>query len=112
MLSMSELLTNEIRYAAESRVMKAREYPDDAARNQDAATRLERIADDLSKLEGSGSHLWLEAACSRDSTKYSEALSFVIRSIGFRSAANTGREFLDDLSVALGAEHLDDAEST
>jgi len=87
--------------------MKAEEYPDDADRNFEAAARLERIADDLRKVEGSQWHWRLQALAEKNPDSFGEILSGLNRAVGFRSSARTGTEFLQELIFLLAGSSLE-----
>ena len=99
---LNTLIVGDIEHSAEWRWMKACEYPDDADRNLEAAARLERIAADLKKEEGSQWHLRLQALCAANTERYCEALSELTGAVGFRSSAKTGPEFLFELFLLAG----------
>src|SRR6266705_683166 len=95
------LVAGEVECAAEWRLQKADEFPDDADRNLQAATRLYRIAGDLNQLEGSQLHWRLQGLCARSCERYCEILQQLIRAVGFGCSAKTGAEFLDYLCFLL-----------
>jgi hypothetical protein len=102
MQNLNTLIVDDIEHSAEWRWKIACEYPHDADRNLEAAARLARIAADLKKEEGSQWHLQLQALCAASSERYCETLSELIRSVGFRSSAETGAEFLFELFLLAG----------
>src|SRR3974377_1567850 len=97
MINISTLIADEVEFAAHWRWMKASEYSDDADRNCAAAARLERIAEDLKKAEGSQWHWRLQALAEKNPDGFSEILSELSRTVGFRSSAKTGAEFVQEL---------------
>jgi len=97
MLDINTLIADEVESTAHWRYMKACEFPDDADRNSEAAARLERIAADLRKAEGSQLHWRLQGLAGKNPEGFGEILSQLTRAVGFRSSAETGTEFLEEL---------------
>jgi hypothetical protein len=104
MLNISNLIADDVEYAADWRSMKADEFPHDAARNLEAAATLYRIAADLKTLEGSHWHWRVQALCSANYERYSETLFELTRAVGFRSSSKTGLEFLEELRFLLDTD--------
>ena len=96
----------KVQDTAEWRRRKASEFPDDA-RNVVAAEQLERLAAEISALEGSELHGQIDEAedginriceIKNDSAVWqdvSETLSAELRSVGFHGGCSTGRELLE-----------------
>jgi hypothetical protein len=99
MIDIGTLIANDLEYAAEWRQQKSVEFPHDADRNLAAAETLERIAAEFRKLEGSQSHWRLQTLSDRYGEHYVEVLKYMIAAVGFRSPAETAKEFFDELCL-------------
>ena len=80
---------------ADWRRRKAEEYPDDN-RNMKAALLLERLDSELAPLNGTEIHHRLERHLERDDGFFlGEAIREELKSVGFRSWPETGRELVE-----------------
>jgi hypothetical protein len=98
---LNELIGDQVQSTAYWRRKKAEQFPDDP-RNLEAAEELERLAEQIEKLEDSEIHKRLRDLCDRFTAvdngdgwyHISEEISAELRSIGFRSDYETGEQFL------------------
>jgi restriction system protein len=94
MLDMNELIGYAVSGTAEWRRRKAEDFPEDI-RNIKAAEILDLLESELGAFEGSPEHLRLVDAAARDEdATFSETLSELTRSIGFRWFPVAADEFL------------------
>ncbi len=99
---LNELIGYRVQGTAEWRRQKAEQFPDDI-RNLRAAEELERLAAQIEKLEDSEDHKRVRDACDRVTaaddgdgwSKIDEDVSAELRSIGFHSGYETGKQFLE-----------------
>ena len=98
---LNELIGYQLQSTAYWRRNKAEQFPDDP-RNLEAAEELERLAEQIEKLENSEIHKRLRDLCDRFTAvdsgdgwyHISEEISAELRSIGFRTGYETGEQFL------------------
>jgi hypothetical protein len=99
-LSINEIVGYNVEGTAEWRRRKALEFPEDS-RNLKAAEELDRLATEISELEGSDIHsqidLLIDNLVSREVDFYSfeEGVSANLRSIGFHGSYRSGAAFLE-----------------
>jgi hypothetical protein len=93
-----EIVGYQIESSAEWRREKAEQFPSDAHRNLLAAEWLDKLAAEISELEGSAIHTRVRETIDRmnpdDGYELNEWLSAEIRSIGFNNS-HDGRGFLE-----------------
>ena len=94
-----EVMSDQLESSAEWRRGKAVEYPEDAKRNLEAASLLERLAVGVRKLEGSDIHARISALCEDDDVSYTltEEYSQLMKEVGFHWFSDDPREFLGEL---------------
>ncbi len=100
MLTMDELVTFQLESAAHWRRNKAEEYPNDR-RNIDAAVRLEQLALEVRKLEGTEIHRHLLGDLGGDDGFFTEVLGVMSRSVGFSYFPESGEQFVEGIFRAL-----------
>jgi hypothetical protein len=123
-LSINEIVGFHVESTAEWRRQKAQQFPDDS-RNLRAADELERLAGEISALEGTEIHRQIDKlfdlahqaeADSDLCCDLNESVSAELRSIGFHgSYGGSGAAFLEwyrDNLEALLREHINDDDST
>lgn len=92
-----QIVGYQVESSAEWRREKANQFPHDG-RNEAAAEELDRIAKEISELEGSDIHTRVRETIDRmdvdDGFELNESVSSEIRSIGFHST-HTGHSFLE-----------------
>ena len=109
---LNELIGYQVQSTAYWRRNKAAQFPDDP-RNLEAAEELERLAEQIEKLEDSEIHKRLRDVCDRFTAvdngdgwyHISEEVSAELRSIGFRSGYETGEQFLKWFCEVLEEAH-------
>lgn len=98
-------IVDQVVHRAEWRRSQADRFPNDARRNQAAAERLDRIAEDLPRLEGSSLEHRLEAWARSDSDSDVEQFTMIldeqVRQVGFSFSPNNADEFLEGVLGAL-----------
>jgi hypothetical protein len=121
-LDINEIIGFQIESTAEWRRLKAKDFPDDM-RNLRAAEELDRLAGEISDLEGSELHRRIDelSSLSNEVDGYSfcedlnESVSEELRSIGFHGGYETGVAFLewyrDNLETVL-RKHINSDDST
>jgi len=90
-----ELVALDLENAASWRRRCAERFPDDAARNLQAADALDRLASEVRKPQCSELHAEVAKLSREDRNDcFAAALSELARGIGFRANVNSGRELL------------------
>lgn len=119
--SINEIIGFQVESTAEWRRQKAEQFPDDS-RNLTAAEELERLAQEISELEGSEIHRRIDELNNLSSEvdgsffeDLSETVSAELRSIGFHTSYENGTEFLEwyrDNFEGLLRDHINSDDST
>lgn len=106
MLGLDELVAFDLAGTADWRRSKVIEFPNDH-RNSEAAEILDRLASEVSKLEGTDRHKRLAhlAEETAEDGKFSVFLSDLTRLVGFRLFPDSAEDFIDELIYALEQEH-------
>jgi hypothetical protein len=118
-LSIDEIVGYEVQSTAEWRRQKAEQFPDDS-RNLEAAEELERLAEEIGRLEGSAIHSRIEQLISllgevEIGFELNESVSEELRSIGFHGGYENGAAFLEwyrDNLEDLLRDHINRDDST
>jgi hypothetical protein len=120
-LSINEMIGYDVESTAEWRRQKAEQFPDDS-RNLRAAEELERLAQEIDKLEGSEIHGQIDELNSLSNEvdggfyeDLNESVSAELRSIGFHGSYQNGLEFLEwyrDNLERLLRDHINSDDST
>jgi len=97
MIDIGMLVGFNVESSAEWRRRKADEFPGDASRNNRAAEMLDRIAADLTALEGSELHRRLFEVSERDSERFSTEVSELTRQVGYHAFPDAGAQFVEEL---------------
>lgn len=102
-LDINEILGFRVASTAEWRRAKAEQFPDDS-RNLDAAAALDRLAEEIGKLEGSDLHRRIDALidlmndapnCEDIHIRLNETVSDELRGIGFHGGYESGASLLE-----------------
>jgi hypothetical protein len=109
------LIGDQVESTAEWRREKAEEFPDDG-RNLEAAEELDKLVEEIAKLEGSNVHRCIDALVDQANEekrdhiwdRLHEDVSAKLRSIGFHGGHQSGLSFLawyhDQIAAALDPE--------